>query len=186
MPSEVSIVNGALARLGDDVILSLSDDSKRARLANLLYADVRDTVLRAHPWNFATARAQLGQLVAMPAFGYTHQYQLPSDPYCLRVLEMDNPGYTFKIEGRVLLTDEDPCYIRYIARITDPAQFDATFTEALSARLAAEMAYALTGHASLAEAMWKLYELKLREARGMDGLEGTTDPFVSDDLLEVR
>jgi hypothetical protein len=47
-----------------------------------------------------------------------------TNPYCLRVLEMEYPDYIFKVEnvathGRVLLTDEGTAKILYIARITD-------------------------------------------------------------------
>jgi len=177
MPSEVSIVNHALGLIGDDVILSLGDDSKRARLGSLLYADTRDAVLRAHPWNFALARAQLGRLAAAPAFGYAYQYQLPSDPYCLRVLSLSATNLLYAVEGRVLLTNESTASIRYIARLSDPAQFDPLFVEALSTRLASEMAYALTGNAELVKVLSQVYGDKLAEAAQRDAAEGTTQPY---------
>ena len=111
MATEVSICSNALRRLGDSPITTLSDNTERARLCNAFYGDARDAVLRSHPWNFAITRARLAQLSSTPAYGYSYQYALPTDPYCLRVLEMEYSDYKFKIEnsateGRVLLTDE--------------------------------------------------------------------------------
>jgi len=91
MATDVSICSNALRRLGDAPITSLTDDTERARLCNAFFPDARDTVLRAHPWNFAITRASLPQLSDTPAYGFNYMYALPTDPYCLRVLEMSYP-----------------------------------------------------------------------------------------------
>ena len=59
MTTDVDIVNAGLIKLGEATITTLADDVKAARLANAIFADQRDVVLRAHPWNFAMARAEL-------------------------------------------------------------------------------------------------------------------------------
>jgi hypothetical protein len=115
MATEVSICANALRRLGDSPIVSLTDDTERARLCNAFYSEARDDVLRSHPWNFSITRQQLSQLSATPLYQYSYQYALPTDPFCLRVLEMEYSDYVFKIEhlagtGRVLLTDKDYIY----------------------------------------------------------------------------
>jgi hypothetical protein len=97
MATEVSICANALRRLGDDPITSLTDDTERARLCNAFYTDARDAVLRSHPFNFSITRTTLAQLSDTPAYGYDYQYALPTDPYCLRVLEMEFKDYEFKI-----------------------------------------------------------------------------------------
>ena len=191
MATEVSICSNALRKLGDDPITSLTDDTERARLCNALYEPTRDGVLRAHPWNFAITRASLTRLSSTPAYGFSYQYALPTDPYCLRVLEMEYQDYIFKIEnlateGRVLLTDEGTAKILYIAKITDTAQFDSLFVDALTAKLAADLAYPVTNSTSLQLQMHKLYELKLSEARSVDGQEGFIDGLVSDTFTDFR
>lgn len=185
MASEVSMCSSALGRIGDEPILTLEDDSTRAKLCKRLYPDLRDAVLREHPWNFAVRRMQLGKLATAPAFGWAYQYQLPHDPYCLRVvaMERDEP---YVIEGRKLLSDVDPAKIRFIAKITDTGEFDALFTECLTARLAAELAYGLAKDSRLGESLFRIYEYKLASARGADGQEGTLAAFESSQLLEVR
>ncbi len=191
MATEVSICANALRRLGDDPITSLTDDTERARLCNAFYAPARDLVLRAHPWNFAITRATLAQLSDTPAFEYSYQYALPTSPLCLRVLQMEFQDYIYKIEhlegqGRVLLTDESPARILYIAQITDPTLFDALFVDTLTARLAADLAYPVTNSAKLQEQMEVLYIRKLKEARAIDGQESFMDDLVSDTFTDFR
>ena len=191
MATEVSICANALRRLGDDPIVSLTDDTERARLCNAFYSEARDDVLRSHPWNFAITRQQLSQLSATPLYQYSYQYALPTDPFCLRVLEMEYSDYVFKIEhlagtGRVLLTDEGTAKIIYIARITDTAQFDSLFIDTLTAKLSVDLAYPVTGSVQLQQNMQKLFESKLREARSVDGQEGFQDDLVSPTFIDFR
>ena len=191
MATEVSICSNALRRLGDDPITSLTDDTERARLCNAFYADARDACLRSHPWNFAITRASLTQLSSTPAYGFDYQYALPTDPYCLRVLSMEFEDYIFKVEnlateGRVLLTNEDTAKILYIARITDTALFDSLFVDTLTALLAAKLAYPVTNSVNLQTQMQNLYQIKLSEARSIDGQEGFINDLVADTFTDFR
>ena len=191
MATEVSICANALRRLGDSPIVSLTDDTESARLCNAFYSEARDEVLRSHPWNFAITRQQLSQLSTTPLYQYSYQYALPTDPYCLRVLEMEYSDYVFKIEhlagtGRVLLTDEGTAKIIYIARVTDTAQFDSLFIDTLTAKLSVDLAYPVTGSVQLQQNMQKLFESKLREARSVDGQEGFQDDLVSPTFTDFR
>ena len=191
MATEVSICSNALRKLGDDPITSLTDDTERARLCNSFYESSRDACLRAHPWNFAITRATLAQLSSTPAYGFSYQYALPTDPYCLRVLEMEYQDYIFKIEnlateGRVLLSDESTAKILYIARITDTSLFDSLFVDLLTAKLSINLAYAITGSLKVQEQMYLLYTKILSEARSVDGQEGFIDDLVSDTFTDFR
>ena len=191
MATEVSICSNALRRLGDSPITTLSDNTERARLCNAFYGEARDAVLRSHPWNFAITRAALAQLSSTPAYGYSYQYSLPTDPYCLRVLEMEYTDYKFKIEnsateGRVLLTDESEAKILYVAKVTDPTKFDAMFTDTLTAKLAVDLAYPVTNSVQFQAQMQKLYQLKLSEARSIDGQEGFIDELVANTFTDFR
>lgn len=200
MASEVSICNGALLKVGAKTITSLLDGSNEAKICNEFYAKTRDAVLRAHPWNFAIARQSLVRLNPDPIFGYGAQYQLPTDPFCLRVLTFNDSSVPhlingvviidvfsrFKIEGRKLLTNETEANIVYVARIVDLNLFDPLALEALGARLTAEIAYPVSKNSRLVSAMWDLYASKLQEARSIDGMEGTPDSFESDEIGSVR
>lgn len=200
MPSTVDIANYALNNLGASNISSLDENSKAARIVNQRYEAVRDAVFRAHPWNCLIQRAQLAQETDAPAFGYAKQYVLPTNPFCLRVLEFSNGtlsypqdnitnnsgGPVFVIEGRKLLTDEAVAQIKYIGRITDPQQYDASLVEALAARLAAEVCYAITGSTSMVQIQTSLYEAKINEARFNDATEGATQRLEASDFIESR
>ncbi len=182
--STISICNRALDLLGADPILSLDDSSKSGRLCARNFAAARDAVLRAYPWNGAMKRARLAALVETPAWGYAAQYQLPSD--CLRILRLDDMGETpWRIEGRRILTDAGaPLNVLYIARTDDID--DPLLADAIAARLATDIGYAITGNASGQQAAWQLYTAKLAEARAIDAQEGTPDAFTADQWLESR
>jgi hypothetical protein len=185
MPSETEIASSALTKLGDSPITSFDDGTKASNLCRDFYPSVRDAVLRAYPWNCAITMQALALDATAPLFGYANRFQLPVLPYCLRVLEVDGqPDYN--IRGRYLHTDDTSINIMYLARITDPGLFDSLLIEAIECRLAAELAYPITGSPTLIQAMWGLYEAKLREARTIDGMEGTQQIWESNALIDCR
>jgi hypothetical protein len=200
MTSQVDIANYALNTLGATNIVSLDENSKPARIINQRYDAVRDYVFRSHPWNCLIRRAELPRETETPAFGYAYQYALPTNPYCLRVLEFSNGsmsypqdnmfsntgGPVFVIEGRRLLTDEGIAKIKYVARVTDPQQYDIGLIEALSARLAMEICYAITGSTSMIQLTAAMYDDKVKEARFTDGTEGAPQKLEASDFIEAR
>ena len=200
MASTVDIANYALNLLGASNISSFSENSKAARVDIQFYEGTRDAVFRSHPWNCLIVRAELAQDSTAPNFGYTYQYALPADPFCLRVLEFSNGslsypqdnmtnnsgGPVFAIEGRKLVTDEGTAKIKYIAKITDPQQYDPSLIQALSARLASNIAYAITGSNSVVQTMFAKYEAEVKEARFNDATESATQRLEASDLIESR
>jgi hypothetical protein len=170
MASVVDICNGALNQLGASTIISLTEDSKNARLCNARYTQVRDSVFRSHPWNCLQKRVQLAADTDAPAWGFTKQYTLPAD--CLRILTILDYDADYKIEGRKILTDNSTMKILYIGRIEDPNQYDELLRETLSAALAADIAYAVTSSNPTASNMYNLFQDKLKEARFVDATEG--------------
>jgi len=189
MASIVDICNMGLILIGDQVIENLSDNNDRAIVANLFYQDTVDAVLRAHPWGFAKTRVELAQASGTPEFGWDYHFTLPASPLCLRVLEVeeDSPGQIpYSIEGGKLLCDESTLSILYIAQITDTGLFDSLFTDTLAARLAMAFAMALTKQKKLIELAANVYDMKIREAQTVDGLESTKKEIYNDTLISVR
>ena len=103
MASVVDICNGALNQLGATTILSLTEDSKNARLCNQRFTQVRDAVFRSHPWNCLQKRQELAADTTAPAWGFKFAYTLPAD--CLRLLRILDYDSNYKVEGRKILTN---------------------------------------------------------------------------------
>ena len=170
MASVVGICNGALNQLGASTIITLTEDSKNARLCNARFTQIRDSVFRSHPWNSLQKRVELAADSDTPAWGFTSQFTLPAD--CLRVLTILDFDSDYKIEGRKILTDNSSMKILYVSRVTDPNEYDELLRETLSAALAADIAYAVTSSNPVAKNMYDLFQQKLKEARFVDSTEG--------------
>lgn len=155
-PSTVQIANRALTKLGAARIISFSDDNKQARALTSCFEDLRDDELRANRWQFALKRVSISADAAVPAFGYTLQYTLPPDFLKLDQVNNQFPDANmndyvgaedldYVMEGNKILTNiAAPLKVRYIASITDPAQWDINFRETLASRVAMELAEELT------------------------------------------
>lgn len=179
MASTVDICNSALNMIGGSNIISLTEDSRAARVCNQRYEFVRDAVFRAHPWNCLVTRTSLAADSDTPAFEFEYQHSLPAD--CLRVLRPQDPDTVFKVEGRKIISSTTPFKMIYISRVTDPNQYDLLLIESIAARLAADISYALVNSASLSQMLTVTYESKLSEARFVDATEGTPDNAVNID-----
>ena len=175
MASVVDICNGSLNQLGASTILTLTEDSKNARLCNARYTQVRDSLFRSHLWNCLTKRVELAKDTEVPSWGFSYQFTLPAD--CLRVVTILNYDYDYKVEGRKILANHGTLKIQYISRVEDPNQYDELLRETISAALSADIAYAVTSSNPVASNMYKLFQDKLREARFVDATEGqSTNP----------
>jgi len=184
--SEVSICNEALISLGEDTIISLTDNTKRARTCNALYASKRDSLLRSHPWKFAIRRVSLAADAATPLNEFDAQFSLPSD--CLRFLDI-YPGsgqVPYRLEGQKILASESELEIKYIQQITDVTKMDMSFREALSALMAREMVVPLVNSDSKLRAMAELFEMKIGEARFVGAIEDDLYTIEAEEWLLAR
>jgi len=170
MASVVDICNGALNQLGATTILSLTEDSKNARLCNSRYTQVRDALFRTHPWNCLQKRVQIAADTTAPAWGFSYAYTLPAD--CLRLLKILDYDSNYKVEGRKILSNTSSMKILYVGRITDPNEYDELLRETLSASLSADIAFGVTSNNQTATNMYNLFQDKLKDARFVDSTEG--------------
>tara|TARA_R110000822_G_scaffold98351_5_gene222535 strand:+ start:2229 stop:2810 length:582 start_codon:yes stop_codon:yes gene_type:complete len=185
MASVVQICNLALAKIGDEQITSLTENSKAARLCNLVYEPMRDATTRAHPWNFAVTRVALAADVTAPTYEYDARFALPSD--FLRLLGTDLLDTAkFLVESGYILCDASTLNIRYVQQVTDPNRYDWLFIEALSARIAAELAIAIADNRALSVDLFNLFSTKLADARTADATEGTPEDLTADTWLNSR
>ena len=191
MASVVNICNSALNLIGASTISALTEDTKNARLCNQRYEPVRNRVFRGHNWNCLIKRVQLAANSTVPVIEYAKSYALPSD--CLRVLKIHN-GTTdsiasdldYKIEGKNIVTDETTVYLVYIALDTDPNNYDVYLREAISHQLAADLAYAITNNATLANNYMPRADERFREARFIDATENSLDTVEANEFTNAR
>ena len=185
--SETSVCNMALALLGDERIGALTDNTEAARACNSVYEHLRNGLLRSHPWRFARARANLASLTTTPVWGWSYQFTLPSDPYCLRVLDVDSyKQYEWTVEGRKLLGNFSSANIRYISIVTDPMQFDPLFSVDLSTRIAVQICMRLTSDESLRNMLRIDFNQHIRDARAASGQEGEVESVEADAFADER
>ncbi len=189
MVSTVDICNLALDELGEAAITALDEGSPVANLCARNYAPARDQVLRSHPWNFAVARRRLARLSAAPDFGFAYAYQRPTD--WLRTIsvhagEGGTDAVAYRMEGDRFLSDAADLYLRYIARIEDPNQYDPLFVDALAMRIAARLAKAITQSTGEKERIEAVYRDALRKARTVDGVEDFAEQPPDGSWVAVR
>lgn len=199
MANNVDIANSALTKLGETRIMSLTENAKGAREINAVFTLRRDKLLRAFNWNFALTRTSLSALADEPDWGYTLQYQLPAD--CLRVVQVNDvwviPGLSdfmggpddepFKIEGRRILTNyAAPLKVRYLKRVTNPAEFDACFVEVFAYDLAYETCEAITQSSTKKESLREGKRMEILEAIRANAIELPPSQVPDDSWIASR
>jgi len=191
MASVVNICNSSLNLLGASTISALTEDTKNARLCNQRYEPVRNRVFRGHNWNCLIKRVQLAANSTDPVVEYAKSYALPSD--CLRVLKIHNgttdsiaSNLDYKIEGKNIVTDQTTVYVVYVALDEDPNNYDTYLREAISHQLAADLAYAITNNATLANNYMTRADERLREARFIDATENSIDTVEANEFTDAR
>lgn len=183
--SEIQICNRALLHLGVQPITAFTDNNPVAAACGIVYEDCRDELLREHPWNFAIKRAILSPEVSTPVFGFSKQFNLPSD--CLRVYRTYNPYIDYQIEGTKLLTNESSISILYIRQVTDCNEFDPIFRKTLSLKIAVELANPLGRmDVGFIDRLNQLYLGQLATAKVIDAQENLSDLELIVDVIDVR
>lgn len=181
MPSEVDICNMAFLGIGaEPKIASFFEDSQNARLARQFYQPVVDAVIRSHLWNCAKfyPPSSLTPLSTQPDTpDYTYQYQLPVNPYCLRLIRVgnrDDQPTRWEVVGRTFLYDESSAKVVYNKRITDPTEFDPLLVDAIVNRLQIKFAMPLSKTMGLVQGLIEEYEtITAPIARTIDAQENS-------------
>lgn len=179
----------ALSSLGAGRITALTDGTIEAKYCNIFYDDVVDRTISAGSWASAVYRAELNATVNTPDFEFDYEFQLPTNPFCLKVLDVSEiaPGAEdFRIEGNKLVANISTMHIRYLGRITDPNSYGVFLTGAITAELAHQLAYPLTGQASVRKMMKEEAMQALIFGLSNDGQQGSADVWTSSDLTDVR
>ena len=176
--SDVTVCNSALLKVGAYPISSLNDGTRAANICQAQYPILRDEVLRAVPWRFALTQVNLATPNAtVPVFGYSSAYDIPDS--ILRVWKVATNPWT-EIGQQILCNVDSGISILGIYQNTDPTSWDAQFAEALSWRLAMEIAFALVQSVPLKQEMEKGYKDSLAQARSTNAVIGTPERLIAD------
>ena len=177
--TKTEICNAGLRKIGANPISDYdTDESPNAQYCRAIFPILFDATLRAFDWTCARARKQyLSTDATEPEFGYSFQYILPTDPWCLRPLRLlDHPEAPeeYRIEGRLLLTDYNTVDLLYTKRITDMTEVDALLSQVMVYLMAIELAPAIKDDAKLpkdlVEFVWKVWMPMARAASGKEGM----------------
>ena len=197
MSSQVEICNRALNLLATKTITALSDNTQEAIRCNLIYNTARDGVLRDHPWGFARASGTLAILSDETVNGWDYLYVYPTK--CLKILNLFEDSDNRNADGiewkeymspttkqRSIATDISPAYVEYIYQVTDTTQYDQKFVEALSFKLASELAKPLTGNMDAGIKFMQMYSAIISDAKKHDSEESNFKESRDSSYLTAR
>ncbi|MCB1531733.1 MAG: hypothetical protein KDJ35_02575 [Alphaproteobacteria bacterium] len=185
--NDVALASRALIRIGAAPITSFDDGTVQSEIAGALYTPVRDALLSAYAWSFATGQVALSQLETDPVADYNYAFQLPTD--FLRAMSAGTGGkgrgLNYRIFRGALHTDVEAVILTYIFQ-PEEEEFPPYFNQALIARLAAEYTIPVTENTSRAEAMFRLAEGEYERARQIDAQQDTPGKIEDFTLIKAR
>jgi hypothetical protein len=185
--NDIALASRALIRIGAAPITSFDDGTAESEIAGALFAPVRDALLSAYGWSFATGQVELSRLATDPVADYQYAYQLPMD--FLRALSAGTSargrGIRYRIARGALHTNCASVILTYIFR-PEEEEFPPYFDAALIARMSAELTIPVTESTSRAETAFKLAEMEYERARQIDAQQDSPNRLESFPLVEVR
>ena len=193
MVAETDIINVALRNIGGSRIDSLDDGSTNANIARDIYAELRDNLLRSHPWNFATKRQKLAQSSTTPTFEFDYGYPLPND--WLRTISVhDNDAGTSTVYHKMeqhdgvncIMCSSNEVWLRYVAQVTDPNKMTADFRYALENALSRDMAIPVASSNTMQDSFTTKARRALSQARSSDGMGGFPERRPRGSWIETR
>ncbi len=192
MATELSIINTALAHLGEERQLSdlaLDPAPREQRVAQALLPQATETMLRKHPWLCAERRLTVTRIpLPGPAdWKFANVFLLPpttlrlwladtSEPYQMGPYVEMNPDMTEKSRRKALFSNASGPLNITIIDLIGYEHFDASLSGALSFDLASLMAGPLQADKALAQKLDGKAEAALADAMTIQTSELTEDP----------
>ena len=174
MSDYVTIANMAAARIGTETRISSPDDDRFvARTIKAAWDINRQAAIRDGAWNFAVRRAELAAESDPEKVIYPWEYGFPLPEACLRLIEvLGQSRDDYSLEGDTILANTiGPLNIRYLVDVTEPALWDAAFTESFALRLAWRTGRRIAGSAFDQDQCGLEYRQTLSAAKRIDARE---------------
>lgn len=204
MPSEVSICNIALDHVGKAQISALDEDSSEAQTCSRHYALARDSVLTKYNYRFLRGLQALAQLSVNDrsnAWGYA--YAVPTNLLRVRrvmpeiegsalLTSYGSTGETvdvevlYELEGGNLYCDLTSVTLEYTRSDIAATAYAQPVSDAISAALAARIAYPLTRDRQLRSDMLQLARQAALEAEVWDARQSRHTSDIQSTLVISR
>lgn len=185
--NDIGLCSRALVRLGANPITSFNDGTAESEIAGALFAPIRDALLSAYPWTFATGQVALTKLATDPVADYQNAFQLPND--FLRAISagggQKGRGANYRITHGELHSNYEDITLSYIFRPAEE-EFPPFFDLVLIARLSAEFCIPVTENTSRAEAFYRMAEQEYARARQIDAQQDSPNHLENFTLIDVR
>lgn len=199
--TRVQMANMALGHVGtSQLIENLETElTVEATQCNLYFDQAVETTLEDFPWPLATKYGTPGLVtdntdVTTP-YDWLYAYRYPND--CLFVRRIvttlgrkDTNPPPFRIglddQGKLIWTDVEDVVIEYTKRVTDVNLFSPLFVDAVSWRLAAYIAPALSRIPKQDQTMMAVYLAMLGKAKVQAGNEQQQQDQVESEFLRAR
>jgi hypothetical protein len=163
------------AKIGDYT----TDTTPQAVLCRTFYPVKKGALLESRNWTFAKKVWANTVWGAADHPRWAGSCVVPAD--CLRVHRVDDGSGRYDIEfekvGTKLNVSRKPTtlYIEGVDGTCIEANFSFAFVFAIATEMAQEMCIPLTENATLWGALLKVAEVKVKEASGLDGSQGTSE-----------
>ena len=149
MATKLSVINQALAYLGNPVVSTLNIADPVINALSQIYDAEKLNLLSFHPWRFATKWAQLVPSSATSPYPhYAYAYELPLD-----YITAYNTYFwaDYQIVGQLILSNQNPPWLWGYIYDVNETDYPGYFTLAMSHQIAAKSATLLTENPEIAK-----------------------------------
>lgn len=191
MADLATIWNLALLHVGQNETVADPDgeQSTVAKTLRRVYPHARDNLLAEMPWLFAERTVAATPDAEAAPYPWAYAYLLPAD--ALRVWRvipaggLTDPPVPFQVGGAtstagvdrgLVLTNEPLAWLVHARRVEDVTRYPAHFVDALSWRLAFEIAMPLSNRTEIRQEAWQLYQRRLDAAAVVEASQRRAAP----------
>lgn len=197
--TDTIIANIALAQVGAERIGSLDDTTKGARRCKDILPTIKQRVLEACEWGFATKYVQVTRKLETPLNATAAYQRVNGDIRAIGVLNEQGVYYgrfnnrrmnQWRIQGRDIVTTSptapDSVLIKYVDSETPEGMYPASVQLAIATELAAHLSLALTKSKTLYTYKMDEAKMLLEEAMGNDAVQGSDEDLEPLKLQQTR
>ena len=119
MTDQLTLYNGALARMGERALASLTENRESRRVLDSFYTRTVNYCLEQGLWYFAMRTVQMDAISATPTFAFNYAFPVPNDWVRTLVIstapELDPPLTAYKFENKVAYANFTPLYWAFVS-----------------------------------------------------------------------